>query len=158
MNGRRYCCFVNTCTASIYFLKVNLWNMFKVKTKHTRTMSLALPLTLLWCFFCELWTYFTPFPSVSSVDLNQVNVSWVSTPDAVLLFNADYFLYSSFWYINAFKSTLLKNKIASDKILLNNDIKIVFACCNLCNTVKTVSLVMRFLINFYATSLADLRE
>ena len=56
----------------------------KVKIKHTRTMSLALPLTLLWCFYCELWTYFTSFPSVSSVDLNQVNVSWVSTPDAVL--------------------------------------------------------------------------
>ena len=32
-----------------------------------------------WCFYCYLWTYFTPFSSLSIVDFGQVNVSWVSS-------------------------------------------------------------------------------
>ena len=32
-----------------------------------------------WCFYCYLWTYLTPFSSVSIVDFEQVNVSWVQT-------------------------------------------------------------------------------
>ena len=47
-------------------------NMFKVKNKNTITTSL----TSFWCFYCELLTYFTPFPSVFIVDFEQVNVSW----------------------------------------------------------------------------------
>ena len=46
--------------------------MFKVNNKNTITMPL-------WCFYCNSWTYFTPFyyvlPSVSIVDLEQVNDS-----------------------------------------------------------------------------------
>ena len=34
-------------------------------------------MTSFWCFYCFLWTYFTPFPSVSIVHFEQVNVSWV---------------------------------------------------------------------------------
>ena len=30
------------------------------------------------CFYCQLWTYFTPFSSAFIVDLEQVNVNWVS--------------------------------------------------------------------------------
>ena len=43
--------------------------MFKVSNKNT---------TSFWCFYCQLWTYFTPFSSVSVVDFKQVNVSWVN--------------------------------------------------------------------------------
>ena len=46
--------------------------MFKVNNKNNRTTSL----TLLWCFYCQLWSYFTPFSSVSIADFEQVNVSW----------------------------------------------------------------------------------
>ena len=30
-------------------------------------------------FYCQLWTYFTPFSKVSIADFEQVNVSWVTT-------------------------------------------------------------------------------
>ena len=30
-----------------------------------------------WCFYCSLWTNFTPFSCVFIVDFEQVNVSWV---------------------------------------------------------------------------------
>ena len=46
-----------------------VWNMFKVNNKNTRTSF--------WCFYCWLWTYFTPFSSVSIVDFEQANVNWV---------------------------------------------------------------------------------
>ena len=42
--------------------------MFKVNSKDTRTTSL----TWLWCFYCQLWTYFTHFSSVSVVNFEQV--------------------------------------------------------------------------------------
>ena len=32
--------------------------------------------TSVWCPFCWLWTYFTPFSSVSIADYEQVNVCW----------------------------------------------------------------------------------
>ena len=46
--------------------------MFKVDNKNTRTTSLM----LFCCFYCLLWTYFTPFFSVFIVDFEQVNVTW----------------------------------------------------------------------------------
>ena len=54
--------------------------MFKVNNKNTRTMSF-------WCFYCELWAYFTHFSSVFA-DFEQVNVSWASvwTPNSLTLF------------------------------------------------------------------------
>ena len=33
-------------------------------------------LTSFWCFYCYLWTYFTPFSSVFIDDFEQVYVSW----------------------------------------------------------------------------------
>ena len=42
--------------------------MFKVNYKNTRTSF--------WRFYCSLWTYFTPFSSVSIVHFEQANVSW----------------------------------------------------------------------------------
>ena len=47
-------------------------NMFKVDNKNIRATSV----TLLWCFYCQLWTYFTPFSSAFIIDFEQVNVSW----------------------------------------------------------------------------------
>ena len=42
--------------------------MFKVSNKNIRTRH--------WCFY-ELWTYLTYFSSVSNVEFEQVNASWV---------------------------------------------------------------------------------
>ena len=44
--------------------------MFKVDNK-------SASLKTFWVLFCLLWTYFTPVSSVSIVDFEQVNVSWV---------------------------------------------------------------------------------
>ena len=51
--------------------------MLKVDNKNTRTTSL----TLFWCFYSKIWTYFTP-SNVSLVDIEQVNVSWVDPVDS----------------------------------------------------------------------------
>ena len=51
-------------------------NLFRVSNKNTRVTSVA----SFWCFYCELWTYFTPlFSSDSIVDFEQVNVGWFVT-------------------------------------------------------------------------------
>ena len=34
-------------------------------------------MTLFWCFYCELWIHLTSSCSVSTVDFEQVNVTWV---------------------------------------------------------------------------------
>ena len=49
-----------------------MYHIFKVNNKETRTTSM----TSFWCIYCELWTYFTPFSSVFTVDVEQVNVYW----------------------------------------------------------------------------------
>ena len=59
-----------------------MWNLFKVKNKDTRTTSV----TSFWCFCCQLWTYFTPCPSVSLVKFEQVNVCWLIFPVNIYLF------------------------------------------------------------------------
>ena len=46
--------------------------MFKVNNRKTRTTLM----TFFWCFYFQLWTYFTPFSSVSIVDFEQESVSW----------------------------------------------------------------------------------
>ena len=46
--------------------------MFKNNNKNTKG---TLIMSLL-CFYYKLWTYFTPFSSVSIVGFEQVNVSW----------------------------------------------------------------------------------
>ena len=44
--------------------------MFKVNNKDTRVTSL----TSFWCLYCYLWTCFTPFSSVFTVNFEQVNM------------------------------------------------------------------------------------
>ena len=34
------------------------------------------PFTSFWCFYCKLWTYFTPCSSVSIVNFEHVNADW----------------------------------------------------------------------------------
>ena len=41
-----------------------VWNMFKGNNKDTRTALL----TSSWCLYCQIWTYVTPFSSVSIDD------------------------------------------------------------------------------------------
>ena len=61
---------LNTYPANIYLLKVNrntkkkVWDMFIVNNKNTRTTSMV----AFWCFYGQLWTYFTSFSSVSVVN------------------------------------------------------------------------------------------
>ena len=50
-----------------------VWNMFKVRNKDTRAMSLA----SFWLLYCYLWTYFTPCSSVSIVNFEHVIAGWV---------------------------------------------------------------------------------
>ena len=57
--------FLRSYPANIY--------LFKVNNKNTRKT----PVTSFWCFYCQLWTYFTPFSGVSLADFEQVHVSWV---------------------------------------------------------------------------------
>ena len=49
--------------------KALFWN--KLTTKETKLM------TSFWCLYGWLWTYFTPFSSVSTVDFEQVSPCWV---------------------------------------------------------------------------------
>ena len=53
-------------------LSFNLWNIFKVNDKDTRTT----PLTHFWCFYWQHWTYFSRFSSISSVDLVKWRFAW----------------------------------------------------------------------------------
>ena len=61
--------------ANIYLFKFSnrnvemVWNMLQVSNKDTRTTSM----TLFWCLYCELWTYFTSFSSVSIFDFETCN-------------------------------------------------------------------------------------
>ena len=59
-----------TCSKSrIETPKKRMENMIKVNNKDTRTMFE--------CLCCWLWAYFTPFPSVSIVEFEHVNIYWV---------------------------------------------------------------------------------
>ena len=50
----------------------NMWNLFKVNNKDSRTTSL----TSFYCLYC--WTDFIHCSGVSGVDFKQVNTGWVS--------------------------------------------------------------------------------
>ena len=62
-----------TCSKSTIEILKKVWNMFKVYNKNSRTTS--------------VW-WFTTFCSVSIVDFEQVNVSWVP-PHLTYLFNIE---------------------------------------------------------------------
>ena len=75
---------------NIYLLKVdnrntriNVWNMFKVNDKDIRTTSMS----SFWCLHYLLWTYFTPFTCVSTIEFEQVNNSWVHDADWYLVYS-----------------------------------------------------------------------
>ena len=52
--------------------------LFKVDNRNTRkTCEICSKLTIKTPGRRQLWKYFTPFSSVSTVDFEQVNVSWV---------------------------------------------------------------------------------
>ena len=53
--------------------------MFKVNNKNTRTTLLK----LFWCFYCQLWIYFTCPSSVFIVELEKVNDSY--QPDLLII-------------------------------------------------------------------------
>ena len=53
------------------FCEATIWRVFIFKNWAKLTSS-----TSFWYFCCYLWTYFTPFSSVSIVDFEQVNISW----------------------------------------------------------------------------------
>ena len=62
--------------------------MFKCNNRSTRTTCCKIysKLTIKaperrhwWCLYCWLWTCFTPWPSVSTVNFEQVNAGWVMT-------------------------------------------------------------------------------
>ena len=57
---------------------------------------------IFWCFYRQLNTYFTPFSSVSSVDFEQVNSSWmlISKPETEWLEQQiNYWCLDSCWEI-----------------------------------------------------------
>ena len=39
-----------------------------------------------WYLYCHLWTYFTPFSSVSIVNFEQVNAGWAVTHSVIVVF------------------------------------------------------------------------
>ena len=81
--------------------------MFKVNNKNTRTMSM----TSFWCFYCYLWTYFTPFSSASIVNFEQVNVSWVRIDFEKIIhgqeMEVEWDENSSYWIIGKWQRKLL---------------------------------------------------
>ena len=52
--------------------RIKVWNMFKVNNKNTKTT----PMASFWCFYWELWTYFTPCSSVFIVNFENVIADW----------------------------------------------------------------------------------
>ena len=75
----------------------NVWNMFKVNNKDTRTTSLK----SFWCLYCQLWTNFTHCSGVSIADFEKVNLGWVEAFRAVQRHSVNvnvYFYFESFSY------------------------------------------------------------
>ena len=106
-----YCNPTITCSKSTTETLEKAVNMFKVNNEDIRTVSL---LIWLWCPYCYLWTYFTPFSIVPIVDFEQVNACWVlihlSELDVQVEFNLDHSLKESVKYsrsLNRRKGTTL---------------------------------------------------
>ena len=68
VSGQQTC----NCSKSTIETKQKARHMFKVNNEYTKTTSL----TSFWYFYCYLWTYLKPFPSVSIVDFEQVHICW----------------------------------------------------------------------------------
>ena len=77
LNTIKEFCITNTCSKSIIEVLKKLLNAFKVNKNYTRTISL----TSFRCLYWWLWRYFLPFPSVSNVNFEHVNVSCVPDYD-----------------------------------------------------------------------------
>ena len=60
-----------------YHFPANIY-LFKVNNRSTRkTCDRMTSVTSFWCFYWQLWIYFTPFSCVSIVDFEKVNASWI---------------------------------------------------------------------------------
>ena len=44
--------------------------------KFNDTTKISKPMNSLWCFYCKIWTYFTPFSSVSIFDFEHM-LAWI---------------------------------------------------------------------------------
>ena len=83
-------------------------NLFKVNNRSTRKrcgiyseLTITTSMMSSWCFYCELWTHFTSFSNVSSVDFEQVNNSWViALIQAVILCEKQLVFWS--WFLAGF--------------------------------------------------------
>ena len=63
----------NTFPANVYLSKAN--------NRNTRKgCEICFKLTIKTCLYCWFWTCFTPSSSISIVEFEQVNVSWVIVP------------------------------------------------------------------------------
>ena len=57
-----------------------------VETLEKRVEICSNYMTSFWCFYCWLWTYFTPFSSASNGDFEQVNVNNISNVTSMWFF------------------------------------------------------------------------
>ena len=96
---------VQVSSGKYLFLKISEICKKRIRSclnKDTRTVLF----TSFWCCYCELWTFFTPFFSVSFADFEHVSVSWKSSS----LYNFDLFMFFDTWktkstYICQFRSS-----------------------------------------------------
>ena len=65
-----------TFPANIYLSEVNIRNTRKRCKICSKLIIKTRPMASFWCLYCYLWTYFTPFSSVSIVGFEQVNICW----------------------------------------------------------------------------------
>ena len=64
-----------------FTMKTSEWrrltSVLYLSSKHNSSKSTKHQNDAVDCFYCHLWTYFTIFSSVCSIDSKQVNVCWV---------------------------------------------------------------------------------
>ena len=72
-----YCALVYQLTITYSKLNRNTWKSCEIRSKFNKNTRMA-SMTSCWCYYSELWIYFTPFSSDSIVDFEQVNDSWDS--------------------------------------------------------------------------------
>ena len=79
------------------------------------------------CIYCQLWTYFIPFASVSAVEFEQVNVFWVS-PYQFL--NAEITCCYIYWQMFKYPSEIAAHKKISLKVTAFSRREQLFSGCS----------------------------
>ena len=78
--------------ANIYLFKFNIRNTAR-RCKICSKLTIKTLERRQWhrssVFYCQLWTYFTPFTSIFIADLEEVNVSWVTLLTFLAIPNID---------------------------------------------------------------------